>query len=134
MSVNESSSVTKKRDVSLDSRPRGGGCLSAVKKSSFSAAAVCEHVAVIPGRCLQTTISDNDRTTVFINLHIHNLSNEQFKTIQHTLDNHYERAASQPLRYFVVVVGDFNFRYEGKAVLHVGEQRSIFKQPKYSTN
>ena len=33
----------KPRDVRSGSCPRGGGCISAIKKSSFSAAAVCEH-------------------------------------------------------------------------------------------
>lgn len=122
----------QQRDVKASSRPRGGGCLSTIRRSSFGPAAVCVHVAVIPGRCLQTTITDKDKTTIFINLHLHNLTSEQIKIITQLLDNHFERAERQPLRYFVVVVGDFNFRYEDKSVLQVKEQQCIFKQPKYS--
>ena len=128
----ELSTFEKTRDVKARSRPRGGGCLSTIRRSSFGASAVCEHVAVIPGRCLQTKITDNDKTTIFINLHLHNLTPEQIEIIKQLLDNHFERAERQPLRYVVVVVGDFNFRYEDKSVLQVGKQQCIFKQPKYA--
>ena len=52
---------------------KSGGVMSFVRKRAFSAAARCSHSTLVPGRCIEILVNDNDISTYFINTHFHGL-------------------------------------------------------------
>ena len=44
--------------------------------------------------------------------------------------HHANLAAQEPLAYFVIIVGDFNFRYPDKPVMSIPDFKCLYKEPK----
>ena len=51
-----------------------GGVFSCIKRETFSALATCKHWAIVPGRCLISEVSDGNQSTIFINMHFYNFT------------------------------------------------------------
>ena len=62
-------------------------------------------------------VEDNGNVFILFNVHLYGLSLPQAHCIADCLRNHAHLASFDPTRYFVSVLGDFNFRYEDKPIL-----------------
>ena len=57
---------------------------------------------------------------------------EQINNIRDRLQHHANLAAQEPLAYFVIIVGDFNFRFADKPIISVPDFECQYKEPKLS--
>ena len=105
--------------------------MSFVRRRAFSAKAPCSHSVLVPGRCLETIIIDNDIHTYFINIHFHGWSMHEVHIVAERLKLLHLACAANPLLYRIIISGDMSLRFSDKPVLDVSTSKAMFKEPKH---
>ena len=103
-----------------------------VRRASFSKSATCRFSMLVPGRCLKTHITDNNKHYFHINIHFFGLTPLQIKHISCRIEHLQEQAKHDPLRVAVIVAGDLNLRFADKPIVHARSAVELFKEPKYA--
>ena len=104
---------------------RGGGKLNLLRKTAFSKNAKCLHKVLVPGRALESKIEDNGNIFILVNIHLYGLSLPKAQGIADCLRSHALQASLEPTKYFVSVLGDFNFRYDDKPILQIPDFKAF---------
>ena len=125
-SSSQSSSSSNSESSSVgDCVHRAGGVLCTIKRTCFSANARIESKVWVPGRILKISIFDNDKTFTFINVHFFGLQPNQVAQFSSHLKNLHQQTKLDPTKRFVTIVGDFNIRFEGDAMIELGTGKPI---------
>ena len=93
-----------------------GGCMNIISKAAFGSQATCEHINLVPGRCIASIIHDEGQQFVFVNVHNFNLSSSQNNIIHDFIVERTGLAEHDPSCHAVVVCGDFNLRFEKPSI------------------
>ena len=105
--------------------------MNLISKTAFSHKATCEHITLVPGRCLASKILDNDQQLVFVNIHNFNLNASQTRVVHDFLVEQAGMADSSPFGHAVVVCGDFNLRFD-KPTVDLNPGIALDKQPRHN--
>ena len=62
-------------------RSSQGGCMNVISKAAFSSAATCEHLNLVPGRCMASIVHDEGQQFIFMNIHNFNLNASQINIV-----------------------------------------------------
>ena len=92
--------------------------MTVASRKHFSAGATCRHIALVPGRCLATLIEHQEEgtTTATGNIHLHNLNTEQTILLTNFLNQHADRSERFPSKHILIVLSDFNLRFNKPVV------------------
>ena len=113
-----------------------GGCMNVISKAAFSSAATCEHINLVPGRCLASIVHDEGQQFIFLNIHNYSLKSSQINIVQSFISEKSELAKNDTASLAFVVCGDFNLRFDkpsvdlssGKVVEHSGRNNRQAKK------
>ena len=115
---------------SCASPSRFAGCVNIIDLSIFPKNAIVDHTALVPGRCLETSIVHANSSSIFVNSHFFNWSPNDVDFVSKRLKQHLEKARENPSEYHVTLLGDWNWRYGDKPVLDTKTGQAIYKEPK----
>ena len=118
--------------ILVDSCRRCAGCVSTHRKRYFPKGTECTSRAIVAGRVLESILTRGNCTTVIIHIHLYDWTQLGTKHICDCVLEHHDRATREPTKYFVSILGDFNFREPGKPIIQVASLRMDCKEPKYS--
>ena len=96
---------------------RAGGVLSTIKRSCFGAHVTIESKVWVPGRILEISIIDNDKTFTFIIIHFFGLQHNQVAQFSTHVKKLHEQTTLDPTKRFAAIVGDLNIRFAGDAMI-----------------
>ena len=99
--------------------PNAGGCCTLICPG-VCALANFEHLDIVPGRCIGTSILTGDKSFSVCNVHNYGLSLRDIKTIKNFLVTLSSNVGLFPTKSFGVLVGDINIKAEHEGSFKVG--------------
>ena len=105
--------------------------MNLISKAAFSHQATCEHITLVPGRCLASKNLDNNQQFDFVNIHNFNLNASQTRVVHNFLVEQAGMADSNPFGRAFVVCGDFNLRFD-KPSVDLNSGIALEKQPRHN--
>ena len=112
--------------ASASSTSRFAGCITFIDPRIFPSTSSFKHVVLVPGRCIETTITHADCTSVYINTHLFDWSPIQIDFVSKQIKDHLNKARDNPTSYHVTLLGDWNWRCSDKPVLDTVTGQAIF--------
>ena len=103
-----------------------GGVFTLIKKAWTGSDAVVLSRAVVMGRVLRTVIDRPGSRFIVWNVHNFGLTALAMDRAVEGLRDDAAEAAADPLRVFLVVAGDFNFREEGEEEFDLKNPDNLF--------
>ena len=95
------------------------GVLSLHRKSDHQLLQPPTFTALVEGRALLSTLVDKRCTFLVYNIHFYQLTKADLQKVNESLSRSFDLARAQPLKYCVLVGGDFNFDFPDKPAVRL---------------